>query len=1055
MSKYNFTLDLDEENSLSELIKMITPNSKILEFGPAHGRMTKHLKESLDCVVDIVEIDAEAGKEASQYANNALLGNVDGDIENYVWFDRFNQARYDYVIFADVLEHLYNPQAVIEKCKGILKDSGSILISLPNIAHNSILINLYFNKFQYTDVGLLDKTHIKFFALEDLETIYKQAGFSLVEFHTLEAHPQVTEQAEFFDASYKKIEKLFDSRRFGEVYQFVLKLQKSENAEDIKITTDSLKVRYIKMPVTLYFNNGKGYNEQEKETRAIDVVDRIKERFEISKGIKSLRFDPNEGFPCKVKILNIVTDAEIENIQPINSMNEYSRDDYFDEFLNTDPKYEITGNFENATYIEIEAEINLINTLDFLDGAYSTMGQILSDLNFARGELALNKSQLNHTQSQLMQAQCQLQQTQRQFEAISYQKQQMQNELQQTQASLIEISNSFSWRITKPVRVILDCIKLILKSNKYTHLCCKGIKSLKQNGFKTTLNKVTNKMQNQRKRKSISEYREIISHEEMLRQKKIKFSKDIKFSILTPLYNTPEIYLTEMIESVLNQTYANWELCLADGSDHENNIKKLSLEYARKNKKIKYEKLQGNLGIAGNTIEAYKFATGDFIVLLDHDDILTEDALYELANCIEQNPEVDFIYTDRGIFSDETKKILAYHYLPGYSPDFLRACNYASHLNAFSRFIINEVGFIRQGYDGSQDYEFELRVIEKARKIINIPKVLYYCRACEGSVALNPESKMYAYEAGRKAIEEHIERIGYPGEVEFLKDTFSYRIFYNINKHDKVSIVIPNKDHVDCLKRCVNSIIEKTDYKNYEINIVENNSTEKETFDYYQELSGNVNVNILNYGNGEFNFSAINNFAVRAVDSTYILFLNNDVEVINSNWLAEMLMYAQRNDVGAVGAKLYYPNETFQHIGLFIGLGGHIASHYDHRKGRFETGYMNRLSMPQNYNAVTAACLLVKRSDFFEVDGFDEVNFKVGLNDVDLCLKLRNIGKINVLTPYAELFHFESTSRGLDESGESKKRLEKECKLFREKWKGYFNHYDEYMNPNFYEEVEK
>ena len=610
------------------------------------------------------------------------------------------------------------------------------------------------------------------------------------------------------------------------------------------------------------------------------------------------------------------------------------------------------------------------------------------------------------------------------------------------------ISTSSCWRMSWPLRLVLDSTKTLMKSNRLSGVCYKGLKSLKEKGFWYTWDKVKSKTYHRYHAGGTFKSR-ILSKTEIEKQKNAFSQKKIKYSIIVPLYNTPERYLKEMIDSIISQTYENWELCMADGSDISNNIEKLCAQYTKKYQNIKYKKLSGNLGISGNTIEAYKLATGNYFILLDHDDFLTQDALYELSCCIEENPTVDFIYSDRAIFSDKTKQILAYHFLPGYSPDFMRACNYASHLNAFSKNIIDSVGFIRVGYDGSQDYDLELRVMEKARKIINIPKVLYYCRACEGSVALNPESKMYAYEAGRRAIEEHIERIGYPGKVEFLRDTFSYRIYYNIKKHDKISIIIPNKDNITDLTRCINSILDKTDYENYEIIIVENNSVEKETFDYYDFVEKNKKVRVLYYRKDGFNYSDINNYAVNIIKTPYILFLNNDIEVINSNWLTEMLMFAQREDIGAVGAKLYYPNETLQHAGLYIGLMGNIASHYDHKKSRYETGYMHRLTMPQNFNALTAACLLVKRDDFIKVGGFDDTNFKIGLNDIDLCLKFRECGKINVLTPYAELYHYESVSRGSDQFGEAKMRYERESKIFREKWSKYYDSGDEYINPNF------
>ncbi|SCJ66247.1 Chondroitin polymerase [uncultured Clostridium sp.] len=608
------------------------------------------------------------------------------------------------------------------------------------------------------------------------------------------------------------------------------------------------------------------------------------------------------------------------------------------------------------------------------------------------------------------------------------------------------VTESTIWKSTKGLRLLLDKFK----TSHYTRLLYKSLIVLKNEGFHSAIQRLKNRERIKVMNTAfVGEYD--IDEGEANVQINKQMKRDIKFSIIVPLYNTKKEHLIEMIESVLKQTYGNYELCLADGSDKGHDyINKIIKNYRNQYDNIKYIKISKNKGISGNTIEAFKLANGDFFVLLDHDDILTRNALFELVNVIHTNQyEADFIYSDRGIFDDGSKEVLAYHFLPGFSPDFMRACNYASHLNAFSKYIIEQVGFIREGYDGSQDYEFELRVMEKARRVIHINKVLYYCRACEGSVALDPTSKMYAYEAGKKAIEEHIARIGHKGKVEFLKDTFSYRIHYDINQADLVDIIIPNKNHLADLKRCINSILNKTSYKNYMVTIVENNSSEKEVFEYYDEISKYANIRVLRFEINEFNFSAINNYAVSMSDGKYVLFLNNDIEIINNDWLNEMLMFAQRDDVGAVGAKLYYPNDTNQHVGLLVGLGGHIASHYDYGKNKNETGYMHRLTMPQNYDAVTAACLLVKKDDFVLVDGFDTVNFKIGLNDVDLCLKLRELGKYNIVTPYAEMYHYESASRGRDDSGEAKKRFEKETMLFREKWNKYFDLGSEYINPNY------
>jgi GT2 family glycosyltransferase len=516
-------------------------------------------------------------------------------------------------------------------------------------------------------------------------------------------------------------------------------------------------------------------------------------------------------------------------------------------------------------------------------------------------------------------------------------------------------------------------------------------------------------------------------------------------SVVMPAYNTKPEWLTEAIESVRKQIYPYWELCIADGGSEKETTDCLS-RWQKLDKRINVVFLGENKGIAGNSIEAYALARGDYMVMLDHDDCLSSDALMELALCINKNNDVDFIYSDKAVFSDETKEILSYHCLPGFSPDFLRSFNYASHLNAFSRFIINEVGFLKQGYDGSQDYEFELRVIEKARNVVNIPKVLYFSRACQGSVALNPESKMYAYEAGRKAIEEHIKRIGYQGEVEFIRETYSYRIHYRIQGTPLVSIIVPNKDHRQDLKKCIDSILTGSTYGNYEIIIAENNSETDGIFAYYDELKNAPNVKMIRYDGREFNFSAINNQAVQFAAGEHILLLNNDTEVITPNWIEEMLAFSQREDVGAVGAKLYYADQRIQHAGLVIGLAGSIASHYHHGNDRRNTGYMHRLVMPQNYCAVTGACLMVKKRLYLEVGGMDEINFKVGLNDVDFCLKLMEVGKINVWTPYAELYHHESASRGLDTTPGKSARLKSESLFFRNKWKLYFEQGDPYHN---------
>jgi GT2 family glycosyltransferase len=629
------------------------------------------------------------------------------------------------------------------------------------------------------------------------------------------------------------------------------------------------------------------------------------------------------------------------------------------------------------------------------------------------------------------------------FAAIN-QREELKIQLLHAQRQYQTIADSTVWRMTKPLRVILGPLRRFIVSHRAMYLFVKGVKSLLFNGFRCTWQKVRIYRQTRRhiqKQLAIPD----ISLDE---QRNTKFPRDIKFSIVTPLYNTDETMLREMIASVQAQTYSNWELCLADGSDTKYaHVKNICTDYSKNDNRILYQKLPKNLGIAGNTIKAFDACSGEYIILLDHDDLLSEDALYQIMLALDSAVDVDFLFSDRAVFDDVSKKVI-YQHLPGYNPDLLRSFNYASHLTAFSRAIINKVGFLRKGYDGSQDYDLELRVIEQARTILHIPKVLYYCRACEGSVAYDPDSKLYAYENGRKAIEAHLSRIGYIGTVEFVQDTYSYRIRYNIDNIEKVSIIIPNKDHIVDLRRCISSIINLTTYHNYEIIIVENSSINEETFEYYLEITSEYpkKLRVETVPNiKDFNYSEINNFATAQAEGEYLIFLNNDTEIITPNWIEEMLMFAQRPDVGAVGAKLYYPDGRIQNCGLIIGLGGHCAAHYNHKSMRTENGYMNCLRMVRNYSAVTAACMMVKKQDFIDVGGFDEVNFKVALNDIDLCLKFRSNNQLIVFTPYAELYHYEGATRGNDSDNlANTARYNKEAETFKEKWKIYFEGNDPY-----------
>ncbi len=536
-------------------------------------------------------------------------------------------------------------------------------------------------------------------------------------------------------------------------------------------------------------------------------------------------------------------------------------------------------------------------------------------------------------------------------------------------------------------------------------------------------------------------------------QRETKFANPVKISILVPLYNTPKKFLTEMIDSVVNQTYENWELCLADGSDKEHAYVGQMCENYRKRpggERIVYQKLEKNEGISGNTNACYKMATGEFIGLFDHDDVLHPCALYEYVKVINEK-NADYVYCDEITFKNgNLNKMVTMHFKPDYAIDNLRANNYICHFSVFSRDLLEGTELFRTKFDGSQDHDMILRLTDAAKNVVHVPKALYYWRSHKGSVASGIEAKTYAINAAKGAIAEHLKCHGFENFKITSTKAFEtiFRISYEIKGIPKVSIVIANKDHTEDLKRCITSILEKTTYLNYEIIIVENNSETTEIFEYYDSLKEMEKIKIVKF-EGEFNYSAVNNLGVKHADGEYVLLLNNDTEVISINWIEELLMYAQREDVGAVGAKLYYGDKTVQHAGVVLQLGAHrTAGHIHCRQGRDSIGYMGKLCYAQNVSAVTAACLLVSRKKYDEVGGLDE-NFRVALNDVDFCLKLREKGYLNIFTPYSELYHYESISRGSDLEGENSKRLDKEANDFLEKWKDILDKGDPYYNPNF------
>ncbi len=532
--------------------------------------------------------------------------------------------------------------------------------------------------------------------------------------------------------------------------------------------------------------------------------------------------------------------------------------------------------------------------------------------------------------------------------------------------------------------------------------------------------------------------------EELQEQKNTKFKINPKISIIIPMYNTPVNFFEELVDNLIGQTYSNWELCLADGSPEEN--KELEKIY-KKDERIKYKFIGENKGIAGNTNEALSLVTGDFVALLDHDDLLPLFSLYEIVKCINENPDVEFIYTDEDKFEKLGGKRYDPYFKSDFAPDTLRANNFICHFSVFKKELMDKLGGFRSEYDGAQDYDILLRMSEETNKIVHIPKILYHWRVHALSTAkAGGTAKPYAYEAGIKAIQDHINRLGLKGTVEQGNTLGTYKINYEVIGNPKVSIIIPNKDYINTLKVCLNSLKKLTTYENYEIIVVENNSEESETFDYYKKIDGKDKIKVVYFPEKEFNYSKIINFGVKNSTGDYIIQLNNDTELMTPNWIQEMLGFAQREDVGAVGVELFYPDNTIQHAGIIIGIGG-VAGHVFKNLPKGIHGYFSKDAMIQNLSAVTAACIMTPKSIYDDVDYMDE-KFKVAFNDVDFCLKIREKGKLIVYNPFVQFKHYESKSRGFEDTPEKKARFQAEIDRFHDKWQSVLDKGDPYYNIN-------
>ncbi|WP_051330860.1 glycosyltransferase [Aneurinibacillus terranovensis] len=1021
--KYDFKLNMEVDDSHSLIIKKIKPGSVVLEFGPANGKMTKYLSEHLSCKVYIVELDEIAGKQAANYAQDYLIGNI----EDYEWIDKYRHLMFDYIIFADVLEHLNNPQKVLKTATRFLKEEGSVLVSLPNIAHNSIIIDLINNKFEYKQTGLLDSTHVRFFTYSSAVELLDFAN--LVPVTQMVTYTRVGQNE--FNNSYADIPNSLamelKKKKYGEVYQFVFEAKKKLNVDDFLRIEEISKKVLPQYQMQLYVDQGgDGYKEEVSIIREFVGKENIIE-FDLTQfsKIKSMRFDPcNSPVIISLKEVLILYEDGQEKLEPYQTNALYQFNDLF-VFETSDPQIcfniKCEKNIKKVVfrlkYLYFGNQGTLLN-----DDLIKKLNQYLLEINGLKLDF---KTTLDAIKEEKDLLQVLLNESIEKLLNIERELEAKQSLLNYKENEICQILNSTSWKITRPLRNIGELLKKILQipkeSKKIAFLAKKAVVVIKRDGIKSSFIKIKDYLSHSSPYKSIDpEKYEIAIKRDNLNDGRVErihahineLSYQPLISIILPVYNVEERWLRKCIESVEAQLYSNWELCIADDASTKAHVKHVLDQYAAKDPRIKvtYRKKNGHISAASNT--ALDMALGDFIALLDNDDELTPDALYENVVLLNKYPDADMIYSDEDKINEKGERSLPF-FKPDWSPDLLYSQMYTCHLGLYRTELVRRIGGFRIGFEGSQDYDLVLRISEHTERIYHIPKVLYSWRALETSTSSNPESKPYANDAGLRALNEHLSRVYGEGNAWAVEDKqlYVYDVRYKLpEKKPKVSIIIPTKDKVELIDACIKSIFSKTTYTNFEVIIMNNNSAHDETmawFDNIQKLYKNIRVINANY---EFNWSKLNNHGIAEASGDVFVFLNNDTIVISEDWLERLTEKFMRKNVGTVGGLLLYEDGSIQHAGVVIGLGG-WAEHVF--KGMNPIHFGSPFVSPvitRNVSASTGACLAISREVIEKIGKFNE-EFVVCGSDVEISLRALKMGLVNIYDPHVKLYHLESKTR--------------------------------------------
>ena len=1098
------SLNPNGEDSLAKIARQITPGTVVLDVGCAVGELGRYLTEQKHCVVDGIEANPDAAAMARSFNRQVW----EADLETASLVELEEEFRYQYIVCADVLEHLRDPGKVLQRLKDLLTPDGKILISIPNIGHIGIFLELLSGDFRYREEGLLDRTHLRFFTRRSFLHLLAENGFvgQIVDRTTVDL-----QHSEFSDIPMGIISPtLMREMRDWEdsiTYQFIIEAHPQEPEENVTPIPplDKAVSHGPRFACQVFWrSNDEHFIETRSERIHLPIgVDRQRVNFTLPKGsVQKLRFDPADlkGF-LRLYAMRLFDgteclwtwDGDVETLLRGTLHGIFPAPLKIGEksvvlsLLDDDPWLELPISSEILSRAEhLEVELSWPMSADYL-AVREAWEDTLKENQRLTTELE-SMHQLNRAQASEMTAALQAAEEQNQRLATELKENQRlttelesMHQLNRAQASEMTAAlqaaeeqnqrlateleatlRSHSWKLTKPLRITAGTLRTSIRTSRllltpgkqgYAHRYDFArilYRRMPISGrVKQTLRNPLKRVFTGQIRRDyatwIRQYDTLTDGDRAaIRAHITSFVNPPTFSVVMPTYNPPEKFLRKAIESVRAQIYPHWELRIADDASPLPHVSRVLEEYARTDPRIKvvFREKNGHISAASNS--ALEVATGDYIALLDHDDVLAEHALYWIAAEIMAHPEAELLYSDEDKISEKDRRCDPY-FKPDWNPDLLLCQNYISHLGIYKKNIVEEIGGFRVGFEGTQDWDLALRFTKNLapERIRHIPAVLYHWRIIAGSTAGNVDAKPYVVDAARKALIEHCGNNKKLVEFGEACNGIFHLPHFKPQNHSLVSIIIPTRNGYNDLKTCIESL-GKTIYTNYEVIIIDNQSDELQTLDYLHQLSQDSRFRILSYPH-VFDYAAMHNWAAPQAKGEYICLLNNDTEIITPEWLEEMLGQAQRPSVGAVGAKLLYADNSLQHGGVITGIGG-IAGHSHKFYPSSEPGYFGRAALTQNFSAVTGACLLVSKEHWLQLCGMSP-ELPVAFNDVDFCLRLEEIGLRNVWLPQAVLYHHESKSRESDVAPEKIKRFALEHAYMQWRWGQRINQ-DPAYNPN-------